>query len=350
MKVDAQSYALQCTGPGPELHVAPRLLKARRRSDVLVDVKACAVNPIDAKRVDGYGARLLSLFGASGYPLVVGNDFSGVIRAVGSDSQPWIEGQRVFGLVPTGRWGSHATSLLIDARWVRVAPVSYTFEQLAVLPYSFTTMWLAVRSTGLNRANAKGKRVLIYGASGALGQLALQLLAPWGAEVTAVSGSNGLSHSLALGAAKALDRRQSPLQTLAGQFDVSLNFGSWADDRAAANCLGRSALGHATTVHPLLQNFDQFGWLRGLTTSVRERRLQKRLLRSHSPRATYEWVVFRPDLEALDLLSDMVAAGRASLPVGIKVPFAEAHHAFSHVTQKCFGRAVLLPGSACGGR
>ena len=55
------------------------------------------------------------------------------------------------------------------------------------MPYSFVTMWLAVRGAGLTRENAAGKRVLVHGAAGGLGTLALQMLSGWGAKITAIA-------------------------------------------------------------------------------------------------------------------------------------------------------------------
>ena len=63
-------------------------------------------------------------------------------------------------------------------------------------------MWLALRGTGLHVGNARGRRVLIHGANGGLGRLALQVLVPWGCEVTAICLKGERSVVLGLGATK----------------------------------------------------------------------------------------------------------------------------------------------------
>ena len=175
-------------------------------------------------------------------------------------------------LVATGKeGGAHASHVVAPEEQLLAAPEGVDLETLACLPYSFTTMWLALRSTGLAAANAAGVRVLVNGASGALGRLSLQLLRALGQRGHARSaGAARATDCLALGAVRAVERGPASIASLPSHFHVVLNFGSWDDDPALASRLGRDALGHATTVHPLLANFDRLGWLRGALASRRE--------------------------------------------------------------------------------
>jgi len=315
-----------------------------RGSEVLVEVKAAAVNPIDVKRAEGYGRRLLGLKGAGRFPRVLGNDFAGVVREVGPRAGDWQPGEQVFGLLPTGPQGSHAGAVVVDARWLRRAPPGADLHRLAALPYSFTTAWLALKAAGLTPQNAAGLRVIVHGSSGALGRLALQLLVKWGARVTAVSGPRGLRDSLALGAEQAVNRLVEPLSQLPAHYDASLNFAAWEDDAALLARLHAGALGHATTVHPLLENFDRFGWIGGLFASLRSHRRQRRLLEPHRETMRYTWVLFRPDAEALDEMQSWLAGGGEPPPIGLALPLQQAERAFEHVLQRRPGRALLLPG------
>jgi NADPH:quinone reductase-like Zn-dependent oxidoreductase len=306
-------------------------------------VQAASVNPIDVKRAAGYGRRLLALKGAGRFPLVLGNDCAGVVRAVASKAGPWRAGQRVYGLVPTGQGGAHCTELLADERWLRPAPDHCSAEQLAAMPYCFTTMFLAVRAAGLEPSNANGRRVLVNGASGGLGRLALQVLVPWGAKVTAVCSTPDVQACLDLGAEEVLDRRVRPLTSLTSRFDATLNFGAWSDDPSMLERLKPDALGHATAVHPLLENFDRLGWIGGLRATLRDLSRQRRALKQRSPQARYQWVTFKPDRAALDTLQSMLAADAVSLPIGLAVPLEQAAAAFAHVHERRPGRALLLP-------
>lgn len=337
---------LVCLEPAspPRLKVRSTESPAPKRGEVLVRVEATSINPIDLRRASGYGRRLLGLKGAAKFPLVLGNDFAGRVESVGPDVSAFRPDQRVYGLVPTGKdGGAHASQVVVPQSLLLAAPDGADAASLAVLPYSFTTMWLALRATGLDAANAAGKRVLVQGAAGALGRLALQLLKSWGARVTAICDVGKADECRALGAEHAVERGPQAIASLPADFDAVLNFASWDDERALASRLGSGALGHATTVHPLLGHFDQLGWVRGALACARDKKAVRTVVQQRSPRASYTWTIFKPDHEALAALEAGVRERRLSLPVGPSVPLDQAAAAFAHVAAGKPGRAVLQP-------
>jgi NADPH:quinone reductase-like Zn-dependent oxidoreductase len=342
----AMRRELVCVEPAapPRLKVRTSAVPRPRTGQVLVRVEATSVNPIDAKRATGYGRRLLGLKGAATFPLVLGNDVAGTVEAVGTGVSGYEPGHRVFGLVATGKQGgAHASHVVVPRELLRAVPEGASLEALAALPYSFTTMWLAVRSTGLIAANAAGVRVLINGASGALGRLALQMLSAWGAQITAICGRDKTAECVALGAVCAVERGPGCITTLPSDFDVVLNFGAWDDDLALASRLGPQGLCHATTVHPLLANFDRLGWLRGALANRRQWKEVRAAVARRAPRARYGWTIFKPDRAALDELHAGLLERKFSLPVAMRAPLDEAGAAFAHVAAGKTGRAVLLP-------
>lgn len=328
----------------PRLAVRSAEMPRPGAGEVLVRVQASSVNPIDVKRAAGYGQRLLALKGAARFPLVLGNDLAGVIDSIGAGVTRFAPGQPVFGLLGTGRaGGAHASHVVVPQDFLLAAPDGADPNTLAVLPYSFTTMWLALRSTGLAAANARGARVLINGATGGLGRLAMQVLQPWGSRTTAICGRGQRQAALDLGAELAVEHGPGCIAALPEDFDVVLNFASWDDDTLLASRLGPQAMGQATTVHPLLANFDRLGWLGGALASRRDRNRVRRIVASRAPRARYAWTIYKPDPEAMTALAEGVRARRLVLPVGVAVPMAGAIAAFDHVSAGRPGRAVLLP-------
>ena len=141
----------------------------------------------------------------------------------------------------------------------------------------------------------------------------------------------------------AVERSPGCIESLPADFDVVLNFGSWDDDAALASRLGTRAMGHATTVHPLLGNFDRLAWLRGACASRREWNKVRAVLAARAPHARYAWTVFKPDRDALAALAEGVRARRIALPIGVAVPLDNAIAAFDHVSAGTPGRAVILP-------
>lgn len=311
---------------------------------VLVRVQATGVNPIDARRAGGYGQRLLRLKGAGRFPLVLGNDLAGRVEAVGRGVAGFEPGQPVFGLVGSGKGGgTHASHVLVPPATLRAAPPGIDMDTLAVLPYSFTTMRLAVQQVQLTPENAAGKRVLILGAAGALGRLALQLLSGWGCRVTAICDADAVNDCLSLGAGAAIARGAQLIRSLPSDFHAVLNFASWDEELALASRLDSQALGHATTVHPLLGHCDRLGLLRGALASVRDKALVRSAVRERSATAHYAWTIFKPDSDALDTLAAGLQQGHFRLPVGLSVGLDRAALAFAHVAVGRPGRAVLQP-------
>ncbi|CAH2406828.1 alcohol dehydrogenase catalytic domain-containing protein [Mesorhizobium ventifaucium] len=335
--------AALCLGPGGSDGFTVRQLTRRRPAAVEIEVAvtAASVNPIDVRRSEGYGRKLLSLIGAGTFPLVLGNDFAGTVTAVGSRVATFKIGDRVYGVKPASTEGTHASHVLVKAVHVLAVPEGLDLHPLAAIPYSFTTMWLAVRGAGLSRENAAGKNVLVHGAAGALGTLATQMLSSWGARVTAIARKSNSKACLEAGATEVVERTDELFVSLGRTFDATLNFATWEDDLALLGCLRVGALGHATTVHPMLGNFDRLGWLRGLLKTISQKKHHRRALPKGA--SNYAWVLFKPHKAALDDLRQFVEHNHVSLPIGLCKPLAAAGEAFDHVRKRQPGRALLLP-------
>ena len=216
-------------------------------------------------------------------------------------------------------------------QWLRTAPAGSDPVALGALPYSFTTVWLAMEGAGLSAKTARGRKVLVSGAAGGLGQLALQLLRYWGAVVTAVDLQRNLDRCASLGAAVLVARESAAMVLLPADFAAILNFASWEDDALLAGYLDRDALGYATTVHPLLGNFDSHGLLKALWTTRRQKAAGRANVKARSESARYAWTVFRPSGAALDALAEGVSEEWLQLPVGIAATLDDARTGFAHV-------------------
>ena len=233
---------------GPEAGGAFDIREVPRRKpgpdEVEIAVEAASVNPIDVRRAAGYGRRLLSLMGASRFPMTLGNDFTGAVAAVGSGrASGFAIGERVYGAKPPSRDGTHASHALVKAPYVCKAPAKSELQDLAALPYSFVTMWLTAAGAGITRQNAGGKKVLVHGAAGGLGMLALQTLSHWGAQATAIAKASDLATCLKAGAADAVARDDNPFAKLSGRFDATLNFAAWDDEFEVALVPARGRAG-----------------------------------------------------------------------------------------------------------
>jgi zinc-binding alcohol dehydrogenase family protein len=135
--------------------------------DLLVEVRAVSVNPVDTK---------IRLGAPVTEPRVLGWDASGVVRAVGSSVTLFKEGDAVFYAGSIVRPGSNSQFQVVDERIVGRKPASLDFAQAAALPLTSITAWeLLFDRLKVAEGGGAGKSLLIIGAAGGVGSILLQL-------------------------------------------------------------------------------------------------------------------------------------------------------------------------------
>ena len=144
--------------------------------DLLVRVHAASVNPLDAKTRDGKLKTLLKYR----FPLVLGNDLSGVVSDVGAQVTRFKKGEAVYARLDKDRIGAFAEFAVVREGAAALKPANVTFEEAASLPLVALTAWQALVEIGKLGAN---QRVLIHAGSGGVGSVAIQLARHLGATV-----------------------------------------------------------------------------------------------------------------------------------------------------------------------
>jgi NADPH:quinone reductase-like Zn-dependent oxidoreductase len=184
-------------------------------NEVLVRVKAAAVNPLDWHYLRGepYFMRLESGLGAPDNTRM-GIDFAGVVEAIGPEVTRFEPGDRVFGGV-AGAFAEYV--LLAEDRMLVPIPGSVSFDDAAALPVAAVTALQALRDKGRVEA---GHKVLINGASGGVGTFAVQLAKFMGAEVHGVCSTRNVELVRALGADRVFDYRNEDYTESGEQYDV----------------------------------------------------------------------------------------------------------------------------------
>jgi alcohol dehydrogenase len=139
-----------------------------KEGQVLIKVRAAALNPIDKIRVAG-GLKMIAPERV--WPAVVGYDASGVVEAVGSGVRELAVGDRVYVRLTNPVQGALAEYCVESERQVAKMPSNATFEQAAALPLAAVTAMQALRRLGVK----EGSKVLITGGAGGVGTVAVQL-------------------------------------------------------------------------------------------------------------------------------------------------------------------------------
>lgn len=165
-------------GDASALHIAERPVPRTGDNEVLIKVAAAGINRPDIYQRQGK------------YPAppgvvqdVLGLDVSGKIVETGSGVQKWKVGDEVFALVPGGGYAEYAVA---DAGSCLPVPKGISLQDAAALPEVLFTVWHNVFQRG---ALKKGENVLIYGGSGGIGSMAIQLVHLYGAHAFTVAGT-----------------------------------------------------------------------------------------------------------------------------------------------------------------
>jgi NADPH2:quinone reductase len=179
----------------------PDVLKFEETADpkpaagqVLVRIKAVGVNPVETYvRAGRYGPKE--------FPYTPGNDGAGIIEAVGTGVKQWKPGDRVY--VAGSISGTYAQLALCDAKKVHRLPENASFEEGASLGVPAATAWRGLFQRG---GAQRGETMLIHGASGGVGTMAVQLARDAGLTLIATAGSDkGRELVRKLGAQHVLD-------------------------------------------------------------------------------------------------------------------------------------------------
>jgi NADPH:quinone reductase-like Zn-dependent oxidoreductase len=189
--------------------------------EVLVRVEASSANPYDWHFIRGepWFMRL----GPSGlrsprHP-IPGGDLAGIVEAVGSgDVGGWAVGDEVYGF----SHGAFAEYVAVPHRRLARRPAGLSWEEAASLPLAAATALQGLREVGGIEA---GQRVLIIGASGGIGSLAVQLAKAWGAEVTGVCSTSNVDLARELGADRVIDYRVEDFLRGADRYDLAFQLG-----------------------------------------------------------------------------------------------------------------------------
>ena len=210
-----QAVALDKFG-GPEaLKIQNLPIPKIEAQEVLIRVEAAGVGAWDPYEREG---RFVEIVGTKPtFPYVLGTDGAGTIAAVGKDVTRFKQGDPVYAAaLANPKGGFYAQYAAVNADNVSLIPGDLTIEQAAVLPTDgFTALTGLEKVLGLK----SGESLMVYGASGGIGHLALQLAKRLGANVFAVaSGDDGVQLAKKLGADSAVDGRSDNVLSVARKF------------------------------------------------------------------------------------------------------------------------------------
>ena len=278
---------------GPEvLKLAEYKLDEPAKDQVRVRVKAASINPVDWKIRDG----VLKMMTGKKFPRGMGEDFAGVVEAVGSEVTGLKVGDEVFGAMEMKEAASFAEEILTSTNTVVPLPAGLSFEEAAILPTVAQTAWLALVDAGKLKI---GNKVFVNGCLGSVGRCALQIARLHGAEVSGTCGKEGLFEAKALGVVKAVDYKTFNAEQFRRQFDIVLDAsGNLSTAQCSTTLRGKGVALHINAT--LLKMF-------------------RVMLASRN-----KLVFLKTNPQLLSKVGDLAAKGKLTLPVSKTVSLSDA--------------------------
>lgn len=192
--------------PGPEVGA----------HDVLIDVRAASINPLDKMVRNGEFKQLLSYK----TPFVLGHDVAGVVTQVGPAVTGFKVGDAVYSRPRDLRIGTFAESVAVDQADVALKPVTLSFAEAGAVPLVALAAWQALVDVAQVKS---GQRVLVHAGAGGLGSTVVQVAKHLGAHVAATASTKNLDRVKELGADEVVDYTQQDFSNVLSGYDVVLD-------------------------------------------------------------------------------------------------------------------------------
>jgi NADPH:quinone reductase-like Zn-dependent oxidoreductase len=309
-------------GPPEVVRIAEVDRPAAGDDDVLVRVHATTVNRTDC------GVRAARPFFYRPFiglrrprRTVLGTEFAGEVEAVGAGVTAFKAGDRVFGFDGT-RFGAHAEYLATPADGLLATiPADLSYEEAA--PGSEGSQYAP---SGIRAAKVRrGQDVLVYGATGAIGSAAVQLLKHLGANVTAVCGPEHLELVKGLGADRVVDHTAEDFTRDRQRYDLVLDAVGRSSFGRCRRLLRPRGIYLSTDLGPLSQN----PFLALVTPLLRRRRVMFPIPK-------------RPDQELAKELRELIASGAFRPLIDRRYPLDQIVEAYRYVeTGRKVGNVVI---------
>lgn len=290
-------------------------------NDVLIEVKAAAINPIDKGIILGNLQTLLPLQ----LPFTSAYDVSGIVVEKGSEVSHFDVGDMVYSRVPQEQMGTLAEFVAVTSAAVSKKPGNISFEEAAGIPLAGLTAMQSLKASGLK----KNDKVLIHSGSGGVGSLAIQYAKALGAYVYTTTSTNNLPWVKELGADRVIDYKTEDYKTIANDVDIVFdtlgqNYSIEAFDVVKQGGIVISVVG------PLDEATAK---MFGMTDYKLPEELAKA---SRDKGAEYKFIFMHPNGSHLNDMKSMIEDEKIKPIIDKVYPFSDSVEAFTHLAS---GRA-----------
>jgi NADPH:quinone reductase-like Zn-dependent oxidoreductase len=312
-------------GKSPEIGLSEVPRPTPRANELLVQVHAAGVNPIDNMIPTGMFKTVIRFQ----LPATLGSDLAGVVTEVGTSVTRFKPGDAVFANVLDLGTGSIAEFAVVPESAAALKPANLDFVQAASVPMVGLTSWQALKE----RANLRaGQKVFIPAGSGGVGTFAIQLAKHFGAKVGTTTSTGNVELVTRLGADEVVDYKKQEFEQVLRGYDAVLG-----TVRGDALEKSMDILKPRGTIVSLVGPVDAaFARARRLNVVLRLvfALMSRRIMRLAKRRkVTYSFLFARPDGDQLAEIGALLEAERIRPVIDKVFPFEQAQDALAYLAQ-----------------
>lgn len=305
-----------------------------RDDDVLVQIHAASVNPVDAKIRDGQFKLILK----HRTPFVLGNDLAGVVVRVGPQVRRFKPGDEVYACADQDRIGSFAEFIAVKESHLAIKPKTLSMQEAASIPLVGLTAWqVLIEKAKLTR----GQKVLIHAGAGGVGTLAIQLAKRAGATVATTASAASFDLVRRLGADIVIDYKKDKFEDLLSGYDVVFDTQGGAVLQKSLRVLrpGGKVIGIAGPPDRDFASEAGLGWHLKAVMGVLSYRIKAK---AKARGVSYSFHFMTPNGSQLHELGALIDAGAIRPVVDRVFPFAATKNALAYVEAgRAKGKVVI---------
>jgi NADPH:quinone reductase-like Zn-dependent oxidoreductase len=296
-----------------------------RDDDVLVQIHAAGVNPLDAGIRDGKFKLILPYR----LPLVLGNDMAGVVVRAGTRVTRFKPGDEVYARPDKDRIGTFAELIAISETDLAHKPTTLGMAEAASLPLVGLTAWQALVEKAALR---EGQKVLIHGGSGGVGTIAIQLAKHLGATVATTASAANADWLKSLGADIVIDYKNQDFETVLHDYDVVLDTqgGKTLEKSLRVVKPGGTVIGIAGPPDPDFAQEIGASWVVKLATRMLSYQTRRKAKRRQ---VRYTFLFMRAEGDQLRQITSLVDAGKIRPVVDKVFTFESTNQALAYTEQ-----------------
>ncbi|MBP2243065.1 alcohol dehydrogenase [Cytobacillus eiseniae] len=290
--------------------------------ELLAEIYAASINPVDFKIRDGK-VKLLVKYQM---PLILGNDFSGVVVKVGAKVTRFKVGDEIYARPRKSKIGTFAKYIAIHEDDIALKPKNLSFEEAASIPLVGLTSYQAL--TDILQLQ-KGQKILIQAGSGGVGTFAIQLAKVMGATVATTVSEAGTDLVQSLGADELISYKTEKFEEILNNYDAV--FDTLGGETLEKSFKVLKSGGKIVSVSGLPNaRFGKeygSGFFKTLLFSAASRKLTALEKKHH---AQYTFLFMKPSGEQLRIIANHIESGKIKPVIDSVFPFEDAQKAMEY--------------------